>query len=82
MIIESIFLLIFKLIELIISLFPNINMIEGSGVNATFTLVSYGLMWFPLDLWIAILANIIFWLSVQGGWIVIEWVYKKVPGVD
>ena len=82
MIIEGLFSLIFALVDLIISLFPSMQLIGAENVTATGTLISYGLTWFPIDLWIAILANIIFWLSVQGGWIVIEWIYKKVPGVD
>lgn len=81
MIIEGIFSLIFALVEVIINLFPQMMLVNGN-YTSTFTLLNYALTWFPLDLWIIILSNIIFWLGVQGGWLVIEWVYKKVPGVD
>lgn len=28
-----------------------------------------------------VLGNIVFWLTVQLSWAIIEWVYKKVPGI-
>lgn len=82
MIVEGFFSLVFTLVGLIINLFPKMIIIGQEGFTGAVTLLSYALTWFPLDLWIVILANIIFWIQVQCAWIVIEWIYKKVPGIS
>lgn len=82
MITEAVFNLLFLVVDIVINCFPSINIPLLSGSNGLVTLLSYGLVFFPVDLWIALISNISFWLLVQGGWIVIEWVYKKIPGVD
>ena len=45
-------------------------------------LVAVPLSLFPLDLWLLIIGNVTFWATVQFSWAGIEWVYKKIPGVD
>lgn len=82
MIVESVLNLLFGLVEIVINLVPGMNAPGVDGVIGMSTLLSYALTWFPLDLWIALIANIGFWLTVQIGWIVIEWTYNKIPGVN
>lgn len=83
MIIEGLFNLLFGVVGLVINLVPQINVIEvAGGLGGLGTLLAYGLYFFPLDLWIVIISNISMWVALQGGWAVIEWVYKKIPGVD
>ncbi len=45
-------------------------------------LISTGLKIFPTDVWVAVVANALFWIMLHFTWAVIEWVYKKIPGVD
>lgn len=45
-------------------------------------LISTGLKIFPTDVWVAVIANALFWIMCHFTWAVIEWVYKKIPGVD
>ena len=74
-------MLLFGLIGSIIALFP---VIELSSIphNSAIELISWGLYFFPIDLWITCIANIILWIVVQVSWSTVEWVYKKIPGVD
>lgn len=81
MIIEGICLLIFGVVELVISLLPTIEVTTISNTSAI-ELLSWGLYFFPLDLWVICIGNIILWIIVQFTWATVEWVYKKIPGVD
>lgn len=81
MIIELLFSPIFSLIEVIINLLPN-NIVIPNFISDTLELLKIPLSLFPLDLWIVIIANVGLWYSAQLIWSVIEWVYKKVPGVN
>lgn len=45
-------------------------------------LISTGLKIFPRDVWIAVLSNGLFWVTLHFTWVLIEWIYKKIPGVD
>lgn len=48
----------------------------------TLKLCKIGLGIFPADVWTICIGNGVFWLAVQFVWAIIEWIYKKVPGVD
>ncbi|WZL74072.1 hypothetical protein QBE52_04860 [Clostridiaceae bacterium 35-E11] len=45
-------------------------------------LLSKGLMFFPADVWFVVIGNVIFWMMAHMAWAIIEWLYKKLPGVD
>lgn len=83
MIIEAIFNALFLVIDAIISLIPNIGGLNFTGgMGALSTLLAYALYFFPIDLWVALIGNIALWLGIQSGWFVVEWTYKKIPGVS
>lgn len=48
----------------------------------TATLIAWALNFFPPDLWAFVIQSIGFWYGIMMLWAVIEWVYKKIPGVD
>ena len=83
MIVEAILSLIFSFFGFIISLIPeNIlsnNVFDTSGFTS---FISNAFVIFPSNLFLVIVANITFWLGVQMLWAIIEWVYKKIPGVN
>jgi len=81
LIIESIFNLLFGLVNIIISLLPTLPQMP-SFLSNTIDLLKIPLSIFPLDLWIAIITNLSVWFVAQNGWAIVEWVYKKIPGVD
>lgn len=81
MILESIFNLIFGLIEMIVSLFPDLPDLPNFMAE-TISLLSVPLGLFPLDLWVVIISNLFFWFGASFLWSIVEWVYKKLPGVS
>jgi hypothetical protein len=44
--------------------------------------LAYGFVLFPLHLFAFFIGNVVFWLGFHVIWAVIEWVYKKIPGVN
>lgn len=81
MIIELILGPIFGLINSLINLIPSGYSLPNWGVNF-FTVVSRALAFFPKPAFMIIIANIAFWLTLHMTWAIIEWVYKKIPGVS
>jgi len=81
MIIELLLSPIFLLINGLIAFMPAAMALPDWGV-ASMALISRALFFFPPDVWAIVLANISFWLFVQLSWAIIEWIYKKIPGVD
>lgn len=53
-----------------------------SGFGAVTNIIGYGCAIVGTEFFMAILGNIIFWLTVQLAWALVEWIYKKVPGVN
>lgn len=46
------------------------------------TMLAYALWFFPFQLWVVALGNITFWIITSFSWTLIEWLYKKIPGVS
>lgn len=44
--------------------------------------LGYALYFFPRDLWLFILGDIVFLVGFTSAYAIIEWVYRKIPGVD
>jgi len=72
---------LFLLLRGIIVLMPSAFTMPLWAMNML-DLLFKALFFFPPDVWTTVMANVMFWLNVQFGWAVIEWVYKKIPGVD
>lgn len=82
MIIEFLLYPIVKIVEWAFS-FINAKEIELPGwLGDTLSLISKAMMFFPVDVWVVVLTSVAFWLSIQFTWAVIEWVYRKIPGVN
>ena len=47
-----------------------------------YAIIGYGCAFIGTDYFLAVIGNIIFWLTAQMAWSIIEWVYKKFPGVS
>lgn len=60
----------------------NINDNFVPDVTGFGEIVGYSLYFFPLDMLGIIIGNFIFWYSLQLIWAVIEWAYKKIPGIN
>lgn len=81
MLIQMMMVPMWFLINSLIGMIPVIESIP-SGYGAVTNIIGYGCAIVGTDFFLAILGNIIFWLVLQLSWALIEWIYKKVPGVN
>lgn len=81
MIIELLFNLIFGLVKIIINLIPSGYSLPN-WFYSFYDVVSNALAFFPKGVFIIIIGNVFFWLTAHMTWAIIEWIYKKVPGID
>lgn len=81
MIIELLLTPIFFIVNGLISLLPKMGELP-SWVNDFLNVVSTGLTIFPIDVWIFAIGSIVFWRFGLIAWSVVEWLYKKIPGVS
>ena len=68
-------------VNLILGLIPNVPTLPD-WLDSFLTLLSRGLGFFPMDVWVILIINISGWLTIQFVWSIIEWVYIKIPGVN
>lgn len=80
MIVELICSPIFLIIRGLILLFPTAFTIPDWGM-AFLDLLLKALYVFPADVWIVFISNVLFWYGALFAWAIIEWTYKKIPGV-
>jgi len=80
-IIELLFAPIFSLLKFIISFLPS-GFSLPSWLSDSISVVSRGLIFFPVDVWKVLIGNILFWLYAQLVWAIIEWIYRKIPGIS
>ena len=81
MLVELILAPIFFLVKSVIGLIDGVMSLP-SWIVYTIDLLSKGMMFFPLEVWGVVIANVTFWLVAMYSWSIIEWVYKKIPGVN
>ena len=85
MIIELMLYPIFWLFDRILYLLPDFSYLDplyGYDISGFIYLLSYGFFIFPFSLFMIFIGNVLFWMALQMGWAIIEWVYRKIPGVD
>ena len=81
MIVEAIFSVIFSVINFFLGFIKGVFDLPNWMVY-TVDLLSKGMMFFPIEVWTIIIANVVFWLVATYSWSLIEWIYKKIPGVN
>lgn len=84
MIIKMLSAPVFLLLEGLITLIPDTvkNLSFPDWSLQFFDLVSKGLWFFPPDVFVAIFASIILWTGIHLAWAIVEWCYKKIPGIN
>lgn len=83
MIVEAVCSLFFNLIHLFInaiSISPGF-VIPAWQVDAA-SLLGRALFFFPVDVWAVAIGSFVFWTSAQFAYAILEWLWKKLPGVD
>lgn len=73
---------LFLIPNLIISLIPDTGFVLPSYIGSMIDVLKVPMSIFPLDLWFLIISQLSFWYVLQLSWSIIEWLYKKIPGVD
>ena len=81
MIIESIFNMLYGLLFGLVDMLPVLGDLP-TWIDNTLNVLSYGLMFFPIDVFVTVFGSIAFWMGAHLVWALVEWVYKKIPGVD
>lgn len=81
MILELLLNPLFNLIKGLISLLPQFFQLPN-WIADTISLIIKAMQVFPSDVWAIVIGNILFWIVVHFTWAIIEWVYKKIPGVN
>ena len=82
MILELMFAPIFLVISGFIALIPDGVISLPNWLISFISVVKTGLSIFPPHVFTIVIANIAFWLVAHMTWAIIEWLYKKIPGVD
>ncbi|MBC9723255.1 MAG: hypothetical protein H9W82_18960 [Lactobacillus sp.] len=78
MIMTPIFFIVKKIFEVV-----NLDNLDlPFGMGDTISHLSKAMMFFPIDVWVVVIANIAMWISLQFAWAIIEWIYRKIPGIN
>ena len=81
MIVKLICTPLFLLVKGLISFIPAGFTLPDWGVSL-FAMIQKFLFFFPADVFVVILSYIISSVGMHSIWSIIEWVYKKIPGVN
>lgn len=78
MIIELICFPLLALAKLLIGFIPAIEYIPNS-ISETISLLTKAMQFFPQDVWILAIGNIVFWMTVHLVWAVISFILRLIP---
>lgn len=81
MILKAIMQPLWFLVDFIISVLPS-SALEFVLDGAIFPILAKGVSVMGFDNFVFYLSSFLFWYTVQLTWAVIEWIYKKIPGID
>lgn len=81
MIIELICLPLLIFAKGIISIFPVLTYLPNSIVD-TLDLLLKAMQFFPSDVWIIVIGNIVFWITLHLIWAVINFILRLIPFVN
>lgn len=82
MILELVFAPLFMFGRFIISLIPNVDYSNGGVTGTFYEFLNIGLYFFGSAPFVMVISCVLVWTTVEISWSVIEWLYKKIPGVD
>ena len=81
MIIDLICLPLLLFAKGIIAIFPVLTYIPNSIVD-TLDLLLKAMQFFPSDVWIIVIGNIVFWITLQLIWAVINFILRLIPFIN
>lgn len=65
----------------IIAILPILTYIPNSIVS-TLDLLLKAMQFFPLDVWIMVIGNIVFWITLHLIWSIINFILRLIPFLD
>lgn len=81
LILKPFFLFINLLISMLGGFFGDVKFIVG-GFDIIIDLIAYGVYFMGASTFSLLISSIGFWFTIEMVWAIIEWIYKKIPGVD
>ena len=81
MILTPIWAIINGLISLLGGFFGEFTWSVGN-FDVLLDLLGYGVYFFGATTFCMVVSNISFWLTVDMVWVIVEWIYKKIPGIS
>lgn len=81
MILSAILLAVFAVIKVFIALLPSFGS-APSWLTDFSRLIGYAVNFIPNDVWVAFITSVALWKFGLIAWSIIEWIYKKIPGVS
>lgn len=82
MIWEKLIDVMFLPLQALVDLLPTVTSAPPVPVESFIGVIQYSAYFFPMGTLAFIILNWGFWYSAHIIWAVIEWVYKKIPGVS
>lgn len=82
MIVEAIISVIFGIPEFILSLLPSVDISGLKDTQGFLRVMSAGLYFFPMDVWVVGIVLAVNMIQFGFAYSILEWVWKKIPGVD
>lgn len=79
MVLEKIYNAILGVLEFLISLLPNLDFLDTPMVTGVLDIIGFGVWVIGLDLFMLIVANILFWSVVHFGWAMLVFLYDRIP---
>ena len=82
MIIGLLIVAMFTLVISIVNMIPDLSMVSSTVGQSFYHFISIGCYFFGTSNFILVITCVLAWAGIDLAWAVIEWAYKKVPGVD
>lgn len=81
LILKPFFMFINFIIGLLGGFFGDVVFIS-QGFGVVLDLIGYGVYFMGASTFSLVVSSIGFWFTVDIAWACIEWIYKKIPGID
>lgn len=81
LILKPFFIFINFLIGLLGGFFGDIAFVNY-GFDVVVDLIGYGVYFMGSSTFNLVISSIAFWFTIDIAWACIEWLYKKIPGID
>ena len=72
----------FTLVISVVNMIPDLSTVSSSVGTTFYHFISIGCYFFGAQNFYLVITCVLAWAGIDLAWAVIEWAYKKVPGVD